>query len=253
MLGKIENVKKTEDILTFTLSKSTPAFANALRRSIMDVPVMAIDEVDFSENSSVLIDEFIAHRLGMIPLTTDLKGYVLASECCGGNCAKCSVMLTLSATGPETVYSKELKSKDKDIKPVYGDIPIVKLKAKQKLEFEAKAILGQAKKHAKFQNGLIFYKMKPIVEVQKEAGEEALKICPAGVFEKKGGKLVADEGKCIECKECEKCGIKISHDPTIFYFTVESYGNLEPKKILEKGLEILEEKFGEFDKLLKEE
>lgn len=252
MLGKIENVKKDEETLTFTLSKSTPAFANALRRSLMDVPVMAIDEVDISENSSSLVDEFIAHRLGLIPLTTDLKGYKMASECCGGNCSKCSVLLALSESGPGTVYAKGLKSKDKDIKPVYGGIPITKLKAKQKIEFEAKAILGQAKKHAKFQNGLVFYKMKPIVEVEKESSEEALKICPTSVFEKKGTKLVADEGKCIECKECEKYGVKVSHDPSVFNFTIESYGNLEPKKILEKGLEILKEKFGEFDKLLKE-
>lgn len=252
MIGKIEDVKKGEGTLTFTLSKSTSAFANALRRSIMSVPVMAIDEIEIIDNSSCLIDEFIAHRIGLVPLTTDLKGYVPASECCGGNCNKCSVRLTLSVSGPGTVYSKDLKSKDKEIKPVFGEIPLTKLKAKQKIELEAKAILGQVSGHAKFQPGLVSYKMQPIVEIQKDVKDDVLRTCPVKVFTKKGDKITADVNLCTECKECEKYGVKVSHNAATFFFTIESYGNLEPKKMLEKGLELIENKFGEFDKLLKE-
>jgi len=259
---KIEAMKKVSDeTISFSLSGATPAFANALRRVMTaEIPVMAIDDVDIYENTSSLFDEFIAHRLGLIPLTTDLKGYKLPAECCGGNCSKCSVILSLDEKGPCMVYSKDLKSKDKEIKPAEGKIPIMKLIEGQKLRFEAKAVLGIGKNHMKHQAGLVSYRMLPIVEVQKacEGCGKCAEVCPKNILVVKDKKLkITDPSSCIECQECvevcgEKKGIKIGHDVNTFLFKIESYGSLEPKAILKKGLEVLEEKVEEFEKLLKE-
>ena len=72
------------------------SYANAIRRfCISEVPAMAIDDIVILENSSVLYDEILAHRLGMIPLRTDLERYVLPEKCDCGNplgCQKCRVL-----------------------------------------------------------------------------------------------------------------------------------------------------------------
>ena len=66
--------EKEEGKLSFIAKDITPAFANTLRRIIADeVPTMAIEDVEFTKNNSILYDEMIAHRLGLIPLSTDLK------------------------------------------------------------------------------------------------------------------------------------------------------------------------------------
>ena len=129
----------------FLLKGANAAYANSLRRAVLEsVPAMAIENVEFRKNSSVLYDEMIALRLGLVPLTTDIKGYNLPSKCkCNGEgCASCQVKLTLKVEGPATVYSSDLKSKDPKIKPVFPGMPIVKLLKGQALEVEATAMLG---------------------------------------------------------------------------------------------------------------
>lgn len=133
-------------------------YANALRRfAISEVPCMAVDEVVILENSSVLYDEILAHRLGLIPLTTDLKGYVLPQDCdCKTSlgCSKCRVLLVLDAVATDevkTIYSGDLISEDNLVKPKLSNIPIVKLAVNQKIKLEAYAKLGKGRDHAKWQ------------------------------------------------------------------------------------------------------
>jgi len=134
------------------------SYANAIRRfAISEVPTMAIDDVVIIENTSVMYDELIAHRLGLIPLKTDLKRYILPEECdCKSSlgCPKCRVLLVLDAEAgenPKTVYSRDLVSEDSEIVPISGNIPIVKLASGQKIKLEAYARLGRGKNHAKWQ------------------------------------------------------------------------------------------------------
>ena len=88
---------------SFLIKDSTPAFVNAVRRTILEsVPVMAIEEIEFKQNSSVMYDEMISLRMGLIPLKTDLASYTLPSECTckGEGCARCTVKLSLKGKGP---------------------------------------------------------------------------------------------------------------------------------------------------------
>lgn len=258
---KLKIGKEQDGVLNFVLEGSSTAFANALRRAIVgEVPVMAIESVDIYENTSSIFDEYIAHRLGLIPLTTDLKTYKSPAECCGGNCAKCSVMLSLDEKGPGTVYSKSLKSKDQKVKPVENKIPIMKLTKTQKLRLEAKAVLGVGKDHARHQAGMCTYRLMPKVEFTKEcdACGGCVKVCPAKILKKDGSKIKVDDiDECIGCMECVeacgKAGIAVSRESDTFLFTLESFGNLPAKTVLKEGIRVLEEKMEKFESLLKEE
>lgn len=169
---KIPDYDKKSNKLCFVLKNSDVVFANAIRRTIIDeVPTMAIEDVEFRRNNSVLYDEVIAHRLGLIPLKTDLKSYNLPSKCkCeGAGCARCQVKLILRSSTPGYVYASELKSQDPKISPVYPEMPIAKLLKGQKIELEAVAVLGKGKEHAKFSPGHAYYKYKQ--ERKKEEKE----------------------------------------------------------------------------------
>src|ERR671931_1484981 len=131
---------------------------NAIRRlSISEVPTLAIDDVVLLENSSVMHDEAIAHRLGLIPLKTEPDRFVMPHDCdCKSTlgCSKCRVLLVLDSEANEkskVATSGELLSEDELVKPVSKDIPIVVLAPTQKLKFEAYARLGVGKDHAKWQ------------------------------------------------------------------------------------------------------
>src|SRR6266571_1134676 len=157
-MPKVKLIEESSNEVTLQLDGIDRSYANAVRRfCISEVPSMAIDDIVILENSSVLYDEILSHRLGMIPLKTDLERYVLPEKCDCGNplgCQKCRVLLVLDATShdkPRTVYSGDLVSEDREIAPISPNIPIVKLAQGQTVKLEAYARLGRGKEHAKWQ------------------------------------------------------------------------------------------------------
>lgn len=155
---RVKVLEETGDTVRLQLEGVDRSYANAVRRfCISEVPSMAIDDVVILENSSVLYDEILAHRLGLIPIKTDINRYVLPEKCdCGSplGCNKCRVLFVLDATGKDkvsTVYSGDLVSEDRDVRPVSETIPIVKLARGQSVKLEAYARLGRGREHAKWQ------------------------------------------------------------------------------------------------------
>lgn len=154
----IEILEKEDERITVKFNNIPRQYINAIRRlSISEVPTLAIDDVVILENSSVMHDEAIAHRVGLIPLRTDLDRFVMPHDCdCKSTlgCSKCRVLLVLDSEANEktkVVTSGELLSEDELVKPVSRDIPIIALAPNQKLKFEAYARLGVGKDHAKWQ------------------------------------------------------------------------------------------------------
>ena len=127
-------------------------YANALRRICLNgVPIYAVESIDVLENSSVLADEGIAHRIGLIPLKTDLSASRDGNE-------NDKIMLTLDSGFSDetrTILSGELKSQDDSVVPTSNDIPIVTLAPGQSIKFEAYARLGKGTEHARWNSANI--------------------------------------------------------------------------------------------------
>ena len=156
-LSSLEVISKDNQKMAIRLKGVTLQYANALRRVCLNgVPVFAIDTVDIIENSSVLPDEGLAHRLGLIPLKTDLSRFNEPTKCecqSDAGCSNCKVMLVLDSGDSDvtrTVLSNELSSEDSDIKPISDKIPIVQLAPGQKIKVECYARLGRGTEHAKW-------------------------------------------------------------------------------------------------------
>ena len=151
----------------FELQSVDLAFANSIRRVILgEVPTMAIDLVEIEANTSVLADEFLCHRLGLIPLVSkNVDDVEYSRDCdCEQYCERCSVTLTLHArcTGDEImkVYARDLvvdsaRANQWVGNPVITDpeglgTVICKLRKGQELRMKCIAKKGIAKEHAKW-------------------------------------------------------------------------------------------------------
>lgn len=250
---------------SFLIKGSSPMFVNVLRRILIsEVPTMAMEDVEFRKNSSILYDEILAHRLGLVPLKTDLKTYDLAEECkCkGGGCVRCTLKLTLKITArsDQVINASELKSKDPKIVPVYKEMPLVKLLKGQQLELEATARLGRGKDHMKWSPGHVYYKFRPVVEIAKQPkdAERFVKNCPKGVFEAKRGGLAINKDKILECHLCGACtdlepgAIRLNESDADFVFCIEPWGQLTVKQMVSEAFDIFEKKLDEFSEKIED-
>lgn len=243
--------------IKFLLKDATPALANSLRRAIIELtPTMAIEDVEFIKNDSALYDEILAHRLGLVVLTTDLKTYELPQQCkCNGEgCVKCSLKITLKAKGPGNVYAKEFKSQDPKIKPAQPDTLIVKLLKDQELEFEATAILGRGIQHSKFIPGLVWYTYQPKLtinnnhpDIEKYKDQYPPQVIKDGKINKKA---IEDLELYDACAMINEEIIKVEWDKNSFVFNIEPWGQLSPKEMMQAAIDALQEKLEELHQKL---
>jgi DNA-directed RNA polymerase subunit D len=176
---EIKKISKADRTIKFSLKGVTPAFINAIRRTIhTNVKSFAVDTVNIYENTSVMFNEMLAHRLGMLPIQTDTKTYK----------RKDKVILMVEKEGPCIVYSKDIKSTDPKIEIVDKKIPIVELGKGQKIKIEMEATLDSGKKHSKWTPGIMSYSYNKdvfTVNVESFGGMEPKEILDEAVEELK--------------------------------------------------------------------
>lgn len=256
-LEKIKEEKK-KNKLQLLVKGSNEAFVNTIRRLILEeVPTLAVEDVEIKENNSALYDEMLALRLGLIPIKTDLKSYRLPENDAevAEKSARCTLQLKLKANKKGYVYAGEAESADPKCTFVYENMPVVKLLAKQKIDLTMTAVMGQGKTHAKWSPGWAFYRKEGILKVGKVKNPEVVaRQSPDGVFAMKNGKLelnkeTVQESLLLEYYASLDEGIALEYTDNII-FTIESWGQLSCKEMLDTAAQILIEKTEAMEKLI---
>ncbi len=232
---KVHLLSKDEESVTLLIKGVNTGLVNALRRIIIsEVPTLAIHEVRIVENSSPLWDEFIAHRLGLIPLRAEYGTYNEHTK----------VEFSLEKTGPSIVYSGDLKT-NSDVKVVDDRIIIVKLLPDQSIRLTATAIMGTAKQHAKWQAGLASYRFVYRADIKDEKKAKELGIDVNKVKEETNRPEGISDSTLNELKELvEKypgvVDLRKNEDQFIFY--IETYGNMTMKELISAAFDVLDNK-----------
>lgn len=271
-MNKIKIISLDNEILVIYLENNTIPYVNALRRiMISEVPTMAIDLIDVEINTTVMHDELIAHRLGLIPITShkvNKMNYTIECDC-DDFCNKCTVRMFIDVKqnqgGIREITANDIISSNPNFKPNDPDIIITKITQGQHLKLQATAKKGIGKKHAKWSPvcpATYFIvpeiKLKVSDTMSEEDKKEWIKHCPKNVFSYFDGIIdIEDVNNCDYCEECvEKSKeIEISvkekrgkDDTRNFIFTIESTGSLKPEEIFKSAIEVLEEKLSRIKK-----
>ena len=264
---EIEVKSQTDDEIVFIVSDVEVPFINAIRRCAMvNVPKIAIEDVNIMRNDSAMFNEVLAHRLGLTPLVSNMdaiEGLPLPGD--DDYEENNSVMFSLKEEGPKVVYSKDLISSDSKIKPVYDTIPLVKLKEGEKLNIEAVAKVGYGKEHAKWMPTTeCVYKQYPEITFNEDVGidYECADACPRGVLksDKRSKEIkILDIEDCAMCKSCVRASIRnaqsegkdesyinVGYHENDFIFRIETDGSMPPKEVLLQACDELGEKADKF-------
>ena len=242
---EVEFIESAEHEAKFLVRGITPDLANGIRRSILaDVPTLSIDSVRFVENSSVMFDEQLALRLGLVPLTTP-EGEFEPGDV---------ITLALDVEGPDTAYSGDLVSADPMVEPAEKNIPIIELKADQRLEIEADAVLGRGRDHAKHQGGIaVGYRHLQAVETLGEAdeyGEDEGQIV-RGVIEEDGELIPTEEFDNDLRNRYPDTDVAVHDVENAFVFHVESDGSMPVTDLVSRAVSSLYDRAAELEDAVK--
>lgn len=237
----IDITKLTDSEIEFDLVGVDVSIANALRRILMaEVPTIAIENVYIAVNSSIIQDEVLAHRMGMIPIRADPNKLDWVEN--NDETASDTIVFSFDVdcrnekTGKLKLNGEEEYTNEKalsgalkwepagnqeeifpeGVRPVHDDIVVAQLKPGQRIELEAHCRKGIGKDHAKFQPvATAAYRLLPDITfsepVVHERAKELIDMCPMGVFdiEDMGGRgaptptaVVARPRDCTMCREC---------------------------------------------------
>ena len=287
-LTNIEIKSKTKEELVFDITGVDPTLVNTLRRiMIAEIPTMAIETVIINQNTSIIPDEVLAHRLGLIPILADANDFEEKKEDEDFN-EKNSLKFTLNVKCEknnngkiinEQIFSGDLnlellgnqknkffneKNNTYSVGLVNDDIYLNKLTPGMEIDLVCYCVKGIGRTHAKWSPVCTaYYKLLNKINILKEINgndaEELRQLCPKGVFvvNKKGNAEVGNVRECTSCRECirqEKFKeyIELGKIADHYEFHIESVGMYSPESIFFRAIDVLKNKIKVWHELLNE-
>lgn len=235
----MKKIIKTDEKIVFS-SDMNMTLANAIRRSINEIPILAIDEVDIYKNDSALYDEVLAHRMALVPLKNQK--------------VKDGAVIELKLDVKANNKTTDVLSGNFGDMSVISDLPLVVLDKDQEVEVVAKARQGRGIEHSKFSPGLAHYRILNNVEIGKDAEkrQELAELYPE-VFGFESGKLKIKNTWALdlEVEDLEEFkGIKVTPTEEIVFF-LESWGQISADEMFEDAVKALNKNLDEVTKALK--
>lgn len=272
---KIDIKELSDEQVVFDMLGIDPPLVNAFRRILIaEVPTVAISRVTIYQNTSVIHDENLAHRLGLVPIKFEPDLLKCRKDDKADFTEQDSVSFILQAKCPQgqkklSVYSKDLRwfplteQQEEALKaappaPVDDEILLAQLAPGQEIECVCACEKSIGKEHAKWSPVCTaFYRLHPMIRLEKEIlnedAEELKRCCPMGVFDVEDvpqGKraVVVNERNCTTCRECletfngQEKGVMLMKAKNHFIFSIESVGQIPAPVLFERALLKFQEK-----------
>jgi len=285
---KIEVQSLSDNELEFDMVGFDTSVPNAIRRILLsEVPSMAIEKVHLYQNTSIMQDEVLAHRLGLIPLSADprLFEWKAADAEDEGEAhdtlqyqlqVRCRNDRAAGEMVDSNVYTSHMKwlpmgeqaewLTEKDVLPTESDILINKMRPGHEMDMKLYAVKGIGRDHAKFSPvATAFYRLMPsikiIKDVEGEAASRLQKCFSPGVIELEPGdsgkkKAVVVDERLDSCsrnvyryEDLKEC-VELEKIKDHFIFRVESVGAVPPQDLVGMACDVLAEKCDDFLKEL---
>uniref|UniRef100_A0A2M4CPM0 Putative rna polymerase i and iii subunit n=1 Tax=Anopheles darlingi TaxID=43151 RepID=A0A2M4CPM0_ANODA len=254
-------VRYEENELEFDMIGVNPAIANVFRRLMLsEVPSMAIEKVHIYNNTSIIQDEVLAHRLGLIPLRADPRMFEYKANETDPPTAQDSLEFERN----HSIYSGQIKwvpignqatiYTEAAVGPIDDDILISKMRPGHEFDIKLFAVKGIGKDHAKFSPvATVSYRMLPDIQLtQPVIGNDArlLQKCfSPGVIEiDKSDQAYVKDARYDSCSRNVyryphlADAVKMARVRNHFIFTVESLGALKPDVIFLESVKVLKKK-----------
>lgn len=252
---KFKIISRTGNLLEFDLTNAHASLANALRRiMISEVPTMAFHNLTIIENDTVFPDEYLAHRIGLIPIDVDPSGFESSDE---PNRLRFRLNIQNASNEIIPLYSDSIEwirdeGQENIALKIKPGVLICKMAPGNTISMEIEAERGIGKKHAKWSPvSICTYRLMPKIVIEKDFfGEEAKELqgCfNAGVIGIVDGKAVVENPRLdmisreVFRHDKFKNDVKIFREDGWYCFTIESIA-LDPIYILKDAIRVLKEK-----------
>ncbi|KAI5180159.1 DNA-directed RNA polymerases I and III subunit RPAC1 [Nematocida sp. AWRm80] len=259
----VTKIAETKELLSFRVNNIDPSVVNAIRRTILsDTPTMAIEWVYIKENDTVMADEIIAHRLGLVPIVCNpdhfealerKEGFNPETDTDPTNSIHLELIIRNTTKETRNIYSDDIRI----VTPTTGvslkkNVLITRLGPQQKLQCKMIAIKGIGREHSKWMPTSVCYyrcinklqiKDRTILPQIEKYFREGLTKIDSEYHIDPNTLLINPE---VQAKYPDQ--IKVSVEDNCFLFEIEPISE-PPLQILQRSLKVLQSKL---DTLLRE-